>query len=316
MPEIKHFIYPPTGVEHCGEVIDSKQGFDVIECETCGFKHIVPIPTAHEMGKYYYEQFLRERPLYVDRFHEDLDWWKMVYAEKYEMLEEYLPSKCRRILDIGCGLGLFLQEGKERGWETLGIEPSQQAAEYARHLGLKIVEETFSRKHVEELGRFDVVHMHEVLEHVPNPTDQLQLVHRLLEPNGLLWVVVPNDYNPLQRALREQLGFKPWWVAPPVHINYFTFESLERLLCSLGFCVLLKTATFPMEVFLLMGDNYVGNDALGRTCHGRRKRFELNLKLGGLDALKRALYATLAEHGVGREIVMLAKQVEVNGTET
>lgn len=303
--------------ERCvGPVLDSVKGFDVIECETCGFRHIVPIPTAEDLEDYYSKQFLEERPLYVERFHEDLDWWKMVYVEKYEMFEEYLPLECRRILDIGCGLGLFLQEGKERGWETLGIEPSQQAAEYARHLGLEIVNGTLSRKHVEELGRFDAVHMHEVLEHVPNPADTLRLAYQLLEPHGLLCVVVPNDYNPLQNMFREQLGFKPWWVAPPVHINYFTFESVERLVCSLGFQVLLKTATFPMEIFLLMGDNYVGDDSLGRACHGRRKKLELNLKRGGLEVLKRVLYATLAEHGVGREIVMLAKKAEGNAAES
>ena len=81
-------------------------------------------------------------------------------------------------------------------------------------------------------------------------------------------------------------------------------------MASLGFHVLQKTGSFPMEVFLLMGDNYVGNDALGRACHGRRKKLESHLKLGGLDALRRVLYATLAEHGVGREIVMLAKKAK------
>lgn len=78
---------------------------------------------------------------------------------------------------------------------------------------------------------------------------------------------------------------------------------------SLGFHVFLKTATFPMEVFLLMGDNYVGNDALGRACHSRRRNLELNLKLGGFEAPKRALYTILAEHGIGREIVMIARKI-------
>ena len=59
-----------------------------------------------------------------------------------------------------------------------------------------------------------------------------------------------------------------------------------------------------------MGDNYVGNDSLGRAVHNRRKQLELNLKRGGLDALKRGLYETLAEHGVGREIAILAKKTE------
>ncbi|GAI77011.1 unnamed protein product, partial [marine sediment metagenome] len=57
MSEIKHFIYPPTGAEHHGEAIDSKDGYDVIECEACGFKHVIPIPTPEELDKLYKEEF-------------------------------------------------------------------------------------------------------------------------------------------------------------------------------------------------------------------------------------------------------------------
>lgn len=41
MSKVKRFIYPPTDVEHYGEAIDSKGGFNVIECETCGFKDVI-----------------------------------------------------------------------------------------------------------------------------------------------------------------------------------------------------------------------------------------------------------------------------------
>jgi len=63
-----------------------------------------------------------------------------------------------------------------------------------------------------------------------------------------------------------------------------------------------------MEFFLLMGENYVGNKTLGRDCHGRRKKLELNLHLGGLDGLKHTLYTTFAEQGIGREVVVIARK--------
>lgn len=293
---------------HVGPVLDSVKDFNVIECESCGFKHVVPLPTAEETAQYYSEQFLAKRPGYFDSIREDLEWWRMVYAEQYTLFEKYLPAKRRRILDVGCGSGFFLQLGKERSWETLGIEPSRQASEHARELGLEVVNDVFGEEQARSLGTFDVVHMHEVLEHIHDPVDMLRLARQLLKPHGLLCVVAPNDYNPLQNMLREQLGFKPWWVSPPVHINYFTFDSLERLVRSLGFQVLLKTATFPMELFLLMGENYVGNNALGRDCHGRRKKLELSLHSGGLNGLKRTLYIALAEQGIGREIIVVARR--------
>jgi hypothetical protein len=81
---------------------------------------------------------------------------------------------------------------------------------------------------------------------------------------------------------------------------------LQNLVERAGFKTLLKEATFPIDLFLLMGDNYIGNDPLGRSCHSKRKKMELNLDKSGSNLIKRELYARLAEIGIGREIVMYA----------
>jgi SAM-dependent methyltransferase len=308
MANIKHYIYPPTGVEHHGEVIDSKDGFDVIECKTCGFKHIVPIPTQEEMAIFYKTEFVKKRPQLIDKIKEDLEWWKMVYAEKYDFFERYLPKKDRRLLDIGCGLGYFLKVGKDRNWEVIGIEPSDQSVEHAHGLGLQILNNTLNDEKVKQLGKFNVVHMHEVMEHLSDPIKALSICYDLRVPGGLLCLVVPNDYNILQNMLRDKMGFKPWWVAPPEHINYFDGDSLQRLVQTKGFEIILKTTTFPMEVFLLMGQNYVGNNQLGRECHAHRKNFELNLQRGGLQQFKESLYKMFADEGIGREIMLIARK--------
>ncbi len=64
--------------------------------------------------------------------------------------------------------------------------------------------------------------------------------------------------------------------------------------------------SFPMEAFLLMGDNYVGDPALGRASHAKRKRFDLALEQAGFGEARRALYRALAEAGIGREAVVIA----------
>lgn len=308
MSKIKHFIYPPTGVEHYGKVIDSKNGFDVIECEKCGFKHLIPIPTQEEMASYYKTEFVKKRPELIDKIKEDLEWWKMVYAEKYNFFERYLSKKDRRLLDVGCGLGYFLKVGKDRGWEVIGIEPSDQSVRHACGHGLEILNATLNDEKVKQLGKFNVVHMHEVLEHLFDPIEALSICYDLLVPGGSLCLVVPNDYNILQNMLRDKMGFKPWWVAPPEHINYFDGDSLQRLVQTKGFEIILKTTTFPMEIFLLMGQNYVGNNQLGRECHFRRKNFELNLQKGGLQEFKVKLYKMFADEGIGREIMLIARK--------
>lgn len=293
---------------HTGPILDSVKGFDVIECETCGFKHIVPIPTQEELGSYYQTEFVGKRPQLIDKLKEDSEWWKIDYAEKYDFFEKYFSDKDRRLLDVGCGLGYFLREGKDRGWDVAGIEPSEQSVRHACGFGLEVLNATVYDEEVKHLGEFNVVHMHEVLEHLSDPLEALTTCYELLVPGGLLCLIVPNDYNILQNMLRDKMGFKPWWVSPPEHINYFDVTSLQRLVETRGFEIILKTSTFPMEMFLLMGQNYVGNGQLGRECHTLRKNLEMNLQRGRLGELKEEFYKMLAEKGVGREVTLIARK--------
>jgi SAM-dependent methyltransferase len=302
---------------HRGLVIDSATGFDVIECEMCRFKHIIPLPTAEELSLIYrHEYYSIDKPFYLKRVQEDLDWWNLVYNERYGIFEELLSPAHRRILDVGSGAGYFLLRGKERGWQALGIEPSTIAAAHTRSLGLTVVEGFLTEEIAGKLGTFDVVHMSEVLEHVPGPQRIMNLAGSLLNPGGLLCTVVPNDYNPFQTILREVCGYRPWWVAPPHHINYFNFSSLTGLFESCGLEVILRDTTFPIDMFLLMGDNYVDDDALGRQCHGKRKTFEEKLSAGGMEKLKQELYRGLAANGIGREVFLIGRTTEGKPTST
>jgi len=295
---------------HEGAVLDSVAGFDVIECETCGFKHIIPIPSEKELESVYREEYYsKEKPLYIDRYMEDLEWWNLVFNERYDTFENILTKERRRILDVGSGPGYFLLQGKRRGWETVGIEPSAKAAAHSRSLGLEIVEDFFDSETADKLGMFDVVHMSEVLEHIPDPKVLLRLAYTVLAEDGLLCVTVPNDYNPFQHALRKACGYELWWVAPPHHINYFNFDSLDSLISNSGFEIILREATFPIDMFLLMGENYVGNDVKGRNCHSKRMSLEKNLAEAGLTYLKRKLYEAFAKQGLGREAMIVGKKI-------
>ncbi len=293
-------------MDHYGTKIDSVKGYDIIDCELCGLVHIDPIPTDAELKSVYADEYYaREKPLFIDRQVKDLEWWNTVYDERYDTFESLLPPTRRKVLDVGCGPGYFLKRGADRGWNALGIEPSKQACAHARRQGIEVLN-IFLDDDGLTAGdeKFDVVHLSEVLEHVSNPARICRVARSLLTPGGILCVVVPNDYNAFQQLLRERLEFQPYWLAPPFHINYFSFPSLEKLLETAGFRVARKTAMFPMELFLLMGDNYVGNDALGRSCHGKRKRLDVLLDQPGLKAFKREFYELCASHGLGREMVV------------
>ena len=210
-------------------------------------------------------------------------------------------------MDVGSGPGLFLQKGKERGWKVKGIEPSKKAAAYSRDvLGLNISEEFLDKKSASKMEKFDVVNLGEVLEHVPDPLDILNLVNSLLDDEGLICIIVPNDFNPFQLLLRDHMSFDPWWVMPPHHINYFDFDSLGSLVTKAGFKVIHQESTFPIDMFLLMGENYIGDDELGRKCHEKRKIFDMNL--ANEKSLNKKLRKGFSQMGIGREIVMFARK--------
>lgn len=293
---------------HAGVALDTVNDFTVIDCDACRFKHIVPIPTPAELEHVYgHEYYATEKPLYIQRHLEDREWLNLVYAERYELFERLLGPAQRTLLDVGSGPGMFLLHGVERGgWTVGGLEPSSQAAAHSRGAGLDVTQAFLDATTAAALGRFDVVHLNEVLEHVPDPRDLLRVIDGLLNPGGLVALMVPNDYSPFQAALRAG-GFDPWWVAPPHHVNYFDVPSIQRLLAE-RFEVVSVETTFPIDLFLLMGDNYVGDDALGRACHAKRKAFELAIARAGMTPLKQEMYRGLASLGIGRDVFVVARK--------
>ena len=265
------------GRGHSGPIIESKNGYDIIDCIQCEFRHVVPIPSEEELATIYKDDYYTtEKPLYIERSVEDKEWWKNVYDERLDLFEKWLGNTRRDLLEIGSGPGFFLQRALERGWKGVGIEPSTKAAEFARTLGVHVKSDFLDVELAADLGQFDVVYLNEVLEHAPDPFGLLKTAVKSITPGGLLCVVVPNDYNPIQKALRDVCGFPSWWVAPPHHINYFDVSSIKCLMRKVGTKIVNTEATFPIDLFLMMGDNYVGNDEVGRACHGKRKTLEIN----------------------------------------
>jgi 2-polyprenyl-3-methyl-5-hydroxy-6-metoxy-1,4-benzoquinol methylase len=293
--------------KHTGPILDSVKGFDVIECETCGFKHIVPIPTLEDLKEQYSEKFYSEKPNYIKNRLKDSDWWNFLYNKIYDSLETNIAGK-GSILSIGCGPGFFLQAGKKRGWDALGIEPGRPAVEYARSMGINVIEGFFEEVDVSGYGLFDVIHAAEMIEHLPSPLALINYAYHNLKDDGIICIVAANEYNKLQKAIRKKLDVSPWWVVPNEHINYFNIESAASLLAKAGFKIIHKEVTFPIELFLFMGQNYIKNSELGRKCHTMRKQMEIDLSETGLGDFLEKLYGFFMEEGVGREFIILGRK--------
>ena len=292
--------------KHRGATVVTVDGFDVIECELCGFKHIMPLTSEEELKKFYAgEYYEQEKPDYFKHAEEDKEWLSDTYGLYYDLLEKQVSG--RRLLDIGSGPGYFLDCGTERGWNVLGFEPSPAAAEYSRKRGLEVINDVFVQERAQKQGPYDVIALSSVLEHLRDPIRLLRSVQEILVPGGLLFVAVPNDFNPLQELLVEHCGYKPWWVVPRHHLNYFSIDSLSKLLTRLSLAPIEIGTTYPMEFFLLGGRNYVDTPMVGRACHAERKEFERNFFLYNKPLLWE-YYKSLARQGIGRDAVLIAKK--------
>ncbi|MFN8472906.1 MAG: class I SAM-dependent methyltransferase [Anaerolineae bacterium] len=134
-----------------------------------------------------------------------------------------------RFLDVGCGAGGVLEAGTACGWRVVGVEPSQAGAVLTHRRGLAVINADLADAGLPD-GSFDIIHIREVLEHVIEPMRMLREARRLLAPGGMLYVQVPNDIE----GYRARLFPETWWLIPPLHVWYFTFDTLERLLGQVG----------------------------------------------------------------------------------
>jgi SAM-dependent methyltransferase len=290
--------------EHAGPVVARRDGFDVIDCETCGWAHLHPLPSEASLALMYERTYYQEQyPGWLAKDRGEQPYWDLEHADKLADWSAILGRPRGALLDVGCSGGLLLEFAVAQGWTAEGIEPSSEAVAEARSHGMTVHAGLYQDVSLSP-ATFDVVHCKLVAEHLPRPVDFLSWAKRLLRPGGVVSIQVPNDFNPLQLAARDALGKDDWWVAPPFHLNYFSFDSLERLLRAEQLEPAGRDATFPVEWFLLMGEDYVGDADLGPSVHARRMNLETRLEQLGL---RRDLHRYLAARGLGREAIVHAK---------
>ena len=297
-------------------------GTEIVVDPVWGYRRLDPLPSSPELDTFYeshYRDLLDaggrapdlarlvaggpdaaiEREWQAATIHAD------VLAALEAGAEDGLP---RRALDVGCGTGELLRTLVAAGWEAVGTEPAAAIADVGRAAGLHVeagtAAEYIARWHAESGPAFGGVVLLNVLEHVPDPATLLSDVLKALAPGGRLVVRVPNDFSPLQEAAHRALGGPRWWVAVPDHVNYFDHASIGDLIERIGLQVVDRSSDFPMELFLLMGDDYRNDPAVGHAVHDRRRRAELALD----PATRRSLGRAWAAAGIGRNALIVARK--------
>ena len=214
------------------------QHHTIVECLECGLVYANPRYDSGEMLARYEAV---EDPLYV----EEREGRVLTFQRHLRPLEEIIPpGDGRRLLDVGCHIGVFVEIAAKHGWDAWGVEPSQWAAHQARQAGLRVVEGTMGSAGF-AVESFDVITMWDVIEHLERPLAEVRQAHRLLKPGGLL-VAHTMDLDSLFARLMGERW--PWLME--MHIYYFSRRTLTTLMEKAG----LETLTVkPQGRYLRLG---------------------------------------------------------------
>ena len=199
----------------------SQEIFELLYKEDLDMLITNPQPTLEKLPSYY------ESVNYISH----TDGNKSLFEKMYQFVKSIaLKNKLKlinsqsekgKILDIGAGVGDFLADAKNDGWETFGTEPSDKAKAIAIKKGVSFVDNLSQL----ENNSFDIITMWHVLEHVPELENQISELKRLLKPSGTILIAVPN-FNSFDANY-----YGKFWAAfdIPIHFWHFSKTAIKKL---------------------------------------------------------------------------------------
>ena len=191
----------------------------LIKCSNCSFVFAKKIPTNKEL-ELHYEGYGRNdylSPITIKRYNDILDGF-----EKYK--------KTKKLLDVGCGIGYFLEIAIKRGWQVFGTEYTDEAIEICRKKGISMHKGVLNPENYEEES-FDIITSFEVIEHINNPIPELKNFYKLLRKGGLVYLTTPNFNSLLRYRLKSEYNV----ICYPEHLSYYTPKTLKKVFLNTGF---------------------------------------------------------------------------------
>jgi ubiquinone/menaquinone biosynthesis C-methylase UbiE len=235
----------------CIDYTVSQEKFSLAKCSTCNLVITTPRPDHKDLGGYYesddYISHTSKASTFADKLY--LLARSFTLKNKRTLAAKLQPEK-GNLLDLGCGTGDFLSTCMKDGWKAFGVEPNGNARELALQKGITTVSSLEEVK-----GRFNLITLWHVLEHVPDLNETLDKLYSLLEPKGTLLIAVPN-HTSLDGAL-----YKENWAGydVPRHLWHFDQQNMEQLLLNHKLS-LQKTLPLTLDSFYvsLLSETYQG----------------------------------------------------------
>lgn len=265
---------------------------NLVKSKPLGFIFSKSIPTSEELTKHY-EKYSREdylSPVTVKRFDELL-----------AIFEPY--RKTNRILDVGCGVGYFLQHAANaKGWEVYGTEYTDAAIRSCEEKGIRMKQGALNVDWYEKES-FDIITSFEVIEHINNPQPEVKNFYQLLRPGGVLYFTTPN-FNCFERVW---LKSKYSVICYPEHLCYYTPRTIDYLMKKTGFRkVSLKTSGISVSRLSTSYNNSTETvietkELISSTAKDERLRvWTENFYIGSV--IKKIINGVLNTFGIGNSI--------------
>lgn len=239
------------------EIYKEREVLGIAQCKGCSLIYVTPRLKNPE-GVYWgdAERYLKEAKLIFEgkaSHHRDSN-----YRDDLRLIHKYKPTG--NFLDIGTNMGFFLRNAKKWSeWKLYGVEPSPSLSEMARkYFGLNI-KTSFLENAGFESEFFDVVTMTDVFEHIPEPGRILNDVHRILKPDGILFIKVPNGlFNMFKFYIAKLTGRLSHYdiFDSYEHVVHYSDWTLKQMLKKCGFKVIKVTIGKPIHIPLW--HNYLG----------------------------------------------------------
>ena len=206
--------------------------YTFVRCRGCGLRRQYPVPDPDSLTVLYHSEFYQDRGL--DRTLDDLPRFaRELLSDRLDRLTRAV-GKPGRLLDVGCGTGLFLETALREGWEARGTETSEDSIAYARKFTLAPIFHG-ELADLRDGLTYDALTYWDVLEHLPDPRAELRLARERLNQGGVVGVSLPSV-----QGLKARLQGDAWrYYAPSMgHISHFTPKTLSMLLTQAGFTML------------------------------------------------------------------------------
>ncbi len=205
-------------------------GLDIYRCKNCSHRFLNP-RVSFDAAMRIYADDKTASDIYTKPLQIKTDEIKYQYG--LDMISQLAPPAKNKIMDIGCGAGVFLKTAHKNGWETcVGVDVNERYNDiYREDKGVQFINATFENLSPEKLGgNYDCISMWSVLEHLYDVHSILDTIKKLLKKDGLLFILVPNVESLATRLMREMSPTFAW-----KHLSHFTMKSLNYLMDKHGF---------------------------------------------------------------------------------